>query len=140
MNRNLKAVIATAILSVSLSAIAQTTDQTAQQPSATPQTNHKDPADPSKGQDLVNPATSKDTSPTAVGHDKSSGNNLTPKANPSAMSMGARPDFKMLDTKNHGYVMAPEVKDPWLKDNFTKCDADKDGKLTKDEYGICSKQ
>ena len=140
MNRNLKALITMALLSISLTGVAQTTDQAAQ-PSTTPQTNHKDPADPSKGQDLVSPATSTDTAPTAVGHDKSTGNNLTPKSNSSAMStMGHHPDFQKLDTRNRGYVMASEVKDPWLKDNFTKCDADKDGKVTKEEYGICPRQ
>ena len=137
MNRNLKALITTALFSLALTAVAQTTDPAAQ-PSATPQTNHKDPADPSKGQDLVNPATSTDTSPTAIGQDKSTGNNLTPKANSSAMSMAAHPDFQMLDPKNRGYVMASDVKDPWLKGNFSKCDADKDGKVTKEEYGMCS--
>ncbi len=76
-----------------------------------------------------------------MGHDKSTGNNLTPKSNSSAMSMmGHHPDFQSLDTKNHGYVMAPEVKDAWLKDNFAKCDADKDGRLTKQEYAVCAMQ
>jgi hypothetical protein len=135
VNRNLKAFVTMTLLSIAVAGVAQTTDQSAQ-PSATPQTNHKDPADPSKGQDLVNPATSKDTSPTAVGHDKSTGNNLTPKA----MSMTGHPDFQKLDTMNHGYVVASEVKDPWVKSNFSRCDADKDGKLTKEEYGMCSAQ
>jgi len=139
MKRNLKVLFTTTLLSISVAGFAQTTDQSAQ-PSSTPQTNHKDPSDPSKGQDLVNPATSKDTAPTAVGHDKSTGNNLTPKANGSMMSMTAPPDFTTLDKKNHGYVMASEVSNPWVKENFVKCDADKDGKLTKDEYAVCSKQ
>ena len=53
---------------------------------------------------------------------------------------GARPDFATIDTKNHGYVLAAEVQDPWLKDNFSKCDTDGDGKVTRDEYGICVKK
>ncbi|MET0231427.1 MAG: hypothetical protein ABW186_10890 [Rhodanobacteraceae bacterium] len=138
MNSNLKALITAALLSVSLGAAAQATDQ-ATQPSTTPQTNHKDPADPSKGQDLVNPATSKDTNPTTVGQDKSSGNNLVqPKTK--SMTMGMKPDFRTIDTKNHGYVMASEANTPWLKENFAKCDADGDGKVTKSEYETCSKQ
>jgi hypothetical protein len=140
MNRNLKALITMALFSISLTGVAQTTDQNAQ-PSTTPQTNHKDPADASKGQDLVNPATSKDTNPPTVGQDKSSGNNLVdPKMKSSQMSMGARPDFKTIDKKNHGYVMATEASNPWLKANFAKCDADGDGKVTKSEYDTCSKQ
>ena len=144
MNRNLKALITMALLSIAVTGVAQTTDQSAQ-PSTTPQTNHKDPADPSKGQDLVNPATSKDTNPTTVGQDKSSGNNLVdPKMkgqmSTGQMSTGMRPDFKTIDTKNHGYVMASEASNPWLKANFKKCDADGDGKVTKSEYDTCSKQ
>ena len=139
MGRQLKTLLVLACISAAATGFAQTTDQTAQ-PSSTPQTNQKDPADKSKGQDLVNPATSKDTSPTAIGQDKKSGNNLTPKANASSMSMSQRPDFKVIDTKNRGYVMASEVGNPWLKENFAKCDTDGDGKVTRDEYGICSKQ
>lgn len=139
MNRMFKSSVIVALLSLSITSFAQTTDQSAQT-SSTPQTNQKDPADKSKGQDLVNPATSKDTQPTAVGQDKNSGNDLTPKAGASSMSMNQRPDFKVIDTKNHGYVMASEVSNPWLKENFSKCDTDGDGKVTKEEYGACAKQ
>lgn len=133
MNRSLTALIAMTLLSISLTGVSQTTDQSAA-PSATPQTNHKDPADPSKGQDLVNPTTSKDTNPTTVGQDKSAGNNLV-----QAKAMGSRPDFTTIDTKNHGYVLASEASNPWLKQNFTKCDMDSDGKVTKAEYEMCVK-
>jgi hypothetical protein len=139
MNRNIKTLITMALLSISLTGVAQTTDQPAQ-PSTTPQTNHKDPADPSKGQDLVNPATSKDTNPATVGQDKSSGNNLVDPKMKSQMATGMRPDFKTIDKKNHGYVMASEASNPWLKENFAKCDADGNGKVTKSEYETCSKQ
>ena len=54
--------------------------------------------------------------------------------------MSARPDFKTIDMKNHGYVLASEVRNSWLKQNFSKCDTDGDGKVTTAEYGICSKQ
>lgn len=139
MYRTSKAFVTTAFMAMAITAFAQSGDQSAQ-PSTTPQTNHKDPADPSKGQDLVNPATSSNTNPATVGQDKSTGNNLVqPKAG-GQMAMGARPDFKMIDTKNRGYVMASEANNPWLKQNFTKCDTDSDGKVTKAEYEMCAKQ
>ena len=139
MNTVLKTLITGAFMASAVTSFAQSTDQTAQ-PAANPQTNQKDPADQSKGQDLVSPATPKDTNPATVGQDKSSGNNLVDPKMKGQMTMGARPDFKMVDTKNHGYVLASEVNTPWLKQNFAKCDADSDGKVTKAEYEMCVKQ
>jgi hypothetical protein len=139
MSLALKTLLASALLASSIAGYAQSTDQTAQ-PATNPQTNQKDPADPSKGQDLVSPATSKDTNPATVGQDKSTGNNLVDPKMKSQMKMASRPDFKTLDTKNHGYVMSSEVNNPWLKENFSKCDSDGDGKLTQAEYRICAKQ
>jgi hypothetical protein len=139
MRTYFKAVITATLMAATVTGFAQSGDQSAQ-PAANPQTNHKDPADKSKGQDLVNPATSTDTNPTTVGQDKSTGNNLVqPKTKP-AMAMGVRPDFKTIDTKNHGYVLASEAGTPWLKQNFAKCDTDGDSKVTKAEYEICAKQ
>lgn len=137
MQRLFIASVATALIAMTVTGFAQSTDQPAQ-PTAE-QTNHKDPADKSKGQDLVNPANAADTNPTTVGQDKSVGNNLV-QPKDKAMGMGMRPDFKTLDMKNHGYVLASDVRDPWLKDNFSKCDTDGDGKVTQAEYGLCSKQ
>lgn len=137
MQRTLNAVIATTLLAVAVTGYAQSTDQPTQ---PTPQTNHKDPADQSKGQDLVNPSTPTDTNPTTVGQDKSAGNNLVQPKDKAKMAMGARPDFKQIDMKNHGYVLASEVRNPWLKQNFSKCDTDGDGKVTQAEYDVCSKQ
>jgi hypothetical protein len=136
MHRNFKVFVATALMATAVSGFAQSTDQPAQ-PTAE-QTNHKDPADTSKGQDLVNPKAT-DTNPTTVGQDKSTGNNLV-QPKDKAMAMGAQPDFKTIDMKNHGYVSASEVRTPWLKDNFSKCDTNGDGKVTQQEYAICSKQ
>ena len=138
MQRNLSVIVATALMVTAATGFAQTADQ-----SATPtdqQTNHKDPADKSKGQDLVNPTTPVETNKTTVGQDKSVGNNLVEPKAKGAMEMDARPDFKTIDMKKHGYVMASDVHNPWLKQNFAKCDADGDGKVTQAEYGVCSKQ
>jgi hypothetical protein len=139
MHSHFKAIIAASLIAMTATAFAQSGDQSAQ-PASNPQTNHKDPADKSKGQDLVNPATPTDSNPATVGQDKSAGNNLVqPKTN-GQMAMGVRPDFKTIDTKNHGYVLASEATTPWLKQNFAKCDADGDGKVTKAEYETCAKQ
>lgn len=139
MHIYLKASIVAGLLGAAVTAHAQSGDQSAQ-PATNPQTNQKDPADQSKGQDLVSPATPKDTNPVTVGQNKSTGNNLVDPKMKGQMTMGARPDFKMIDTKNHGYLLASEVNTPWLKQNFTKCDADSDGKVTKAEYEMCAKQ
>jgi hypothetical protein len=137
MRTHMQALLVAGLIIASIPGVAQTSGAPSTQPATNPQTNQKDPNDPSKGQDLVNPANAKDTTPAAVGQNKSTGNNMM---QPKAMSMTARPDFKMLDTKNHGYVMASEVTNPWLKENFSKCDTDGDGKVTQSEYGICAKQ
>ena len=139
MQRNLTAVIATALMVMAVTGYAQSTDQPAQPTAA--QASQKDPADKSLGQDLVNPDKPvADTNPPTVGQNKTTGNNLVEPKAKGQMGMGARPDFKTIDMKNHGYVLASEVRNPWLKQNFSKCDTDGDGKVTTAEYGICSKQ
>jgi len=136
MHRNFKAFVAIALMATAVTGFAQSTDQPAQPTGE--QTNHKDPADTSKGQDLVNPKAT-DTNPTTVGQDKSTGNNLV-QPKDKTMAMGVQPDFKTIDMKNRGYVLASEVRTPWLKDNFSKCDTNGDGKVTQQEYAICTKQ
>ena len=119
---------------------AQSTDD---QSKSAAQTNQKDPNDPSKGQDLVGQKQPKDASatktPQTTGQNKATGNNLVGE-NKGQMQRSEHPDFKTIDTKNHGYVMASETsRYPWVKQNFSKCDADGDGKLTSEEYAACSK-
>jgi hypothetical protein len=143
MQRNLTAVIATALMAMSITALAQSTDQSAQAAPTAAQENQKDPADPSKGQDLVNPKptdTNPMKSPPTVGHDKAAGNNLVGADNTGQMQMKAPTDFKKIDMKNKGFVVASDVKNPWLKQNFAKCDTNSDGKVTETEYGVCAKQ
>jgi hypothetical protein len=137
MQRKLTAFITAALMVTAITGFAQTTEPTAAQ------ANQKDPADKSQGQDLVNPKptdTNPLKSPPTVGQNKDTGNNLVGAGNTGQMRMSGRPDFKTIDMKNHGYVLASEVRNPWLKQNFSKCDTDGDGKVTQEEYGICSKQ
>ena len=138
MQRNLTIFIATALMLMTATGFAQSTDQTAQPTAA--QASQKDPADKSLGQDLVNPNAPANTNPPTVGQNKTTGNNLVGANKTGQMPMSARPDFKTIDMKNHGYVLASEVRNSWLKQNFSKCDTDGDGKVTTAEYGICSKQ
>ena len=139
-----------ALLAVSFLASAQTPppEETAPPPTAA-QENQKDPSDPSKGQDLVGdkeptpPSAVK--SPPTTGQDKSAGNNLVGdnkgQMQNSQGMMSGHPSFEMLDVKKQGYLMAGDVaKQPWLKTNFGKCDADSDGRLTPPEYAACAKK
>ena len=47
--------------------------------------------------------------------------------------------FKSLDRGNKGYLNNDDVSgDPFVSQNFSKCDADHDGKLTWDEFKTCT--
>ena len=49
--------------------------------------------------------------------------------------------FATLDRNTKGYLSNDDVSaDPFLTQNWTKCDADHDGKLTIDEYMICTRE
>jgi hypothetical protein len=50
----------------------------------------------------------------------------------------SRPDFDTLDTKKKGTLTADDVKgNKWLAKNFTRCDMDHDGTLSREEYAAC---
>ena len=49
--------------------------------------------------------------------------------------------FATLDRNTKGYLTNDDVSaDPFLTQNWTKCDTDHDGKLTIDEYMICTRE
>jgi hypothetical protein len=117
----------------------------AQTPSAPtdPKASAADPKDASKGQDLVGhpkPAPADPLkSPPTTGQDKTSGNNLVSESNSGQMK-NTNPEFDTLDTKKHGYLLADDVKtNKWVTANFAHCDSDHDGKVSRKEYGACSK-
>jgi len=102
------------------------------------------PADTTKGNNLVGTTPTDQTStPPTAGQDKPSGNDLvSPKADatPSTMKLAsaARPDFNTLDTTKKGALSANDVKgDNWLSANFSRCDSNHDGKLSREEYAAC---
>ena len=48
--------------------------------------------------------------------------------------------FDSLDSNQKGYLSGDDVSaDPFLTQNYAKCDADHDGKLTWEEFRICTK-
>jgi len=82
------------------------------------------------------------STPTTAGQDKSHGNDMV---SPNGTSNGgmkqanaARPDFSTLDTKNKGSLTAADVRNnAWLSKNFSRCDSDHDGTLSRAEYEAC---
>jgi hypothetical protein len=49
------------------------------------------------------------------------------------------PGFDKLDTKKSGTISMSDAKsNPWLSKNFTKCDSNSDGKVSREEYIACS--
>jgi hypothetical protein len=120
---------------------AQTSNPSSDQPSTAPVSTQ---ADTTKGNNLVGttPTDQTSTAPSA-GQDKSSGNDLvSPNGNATHGSMklasAARPDFDSLDVKKTGALTADDAKsNTWLSTNFTRCDTNHDGKLSREEYAAC---
>lgn len=47
-------------------------------------------------------------------------------------------DFKTLDVNNRGYLTADDVaQNRWLASNFSRCDANHDGRLSQQEFANC---
>jgi len=82
------------------------------------------------------------SAPPTAGQDKSHGNDMV---SPNGTSTGgmkqanaSRPDFNTLDTKNKGTLTAADVRsNTWLSKNFSRCDTDHDGTLSRTEYDAC---
>jgi len=54
---------------------------------------------------------------------------------------GQRQYFASLDRNQKGYLNNDDISaDPFLTQNFGKCDADHDGRLTYAEYAICTRE
>jgi cytoskeletal protein RodZ len=76
--------------------------------------------------------------PTAS-HDEVTGRDLpTPSSVPPANAGVSHPDFKTLDVNNRGYLTADDVvQNRWLASNFSRCDANHDGRLSQQEFANC---
>jgi len=54
------------------------------------------------------------------------------------LASAARLDFDTLDPTKKGALSADDVKgNKWLSKNFTRCDSDHDGTLSREEYVAC---
>jgi hypothetical protein len=120
---------------------AQTSSPPSDQPSTAPVSEQ---ADTTKGNNLVGSTpTDQTATPPTAGQDKASGNDLAgPNANathsPIRQASAARPDFNTLDTTKKGALTADDVKgNEWLSKNFTRCDSNHDGTLSREEYAAC---
>lgn len=121
---------------------AQSSNPPSDQPNTTPALSQ---VDTTKGNNLVGTTPTDQTSaPPSAGQDKSSGNDLvSPGGNDGThgsikLAAAARPDFDSLDVKKTGALTADDVKgNTWLRMNFTRCDANHDGKLSSEEYASC---
>ena len=65
--------------------------------------------------------------------------NMPTAARPGTPTAPMAPDFATLDRKGVGYVTLQDVAgNDWLTRNFQTCDTDKDGQVTRAEYGACA--
>jgi hypothetical protein len=105
------------------------------------------PGSTSQGNNLdttsKSPKVDPSSAPPTAGQDKAHGNDMVSPngtANGGAMKQAnaSRPDFSTLDTKNKGSVTAADIRNnAWLSKNFSKCDTDHDGTLSRAEYEAC---
>jgi hypothetical protein len=76
--------------------------------------------------------------PTAS-HDDVTGRSLpTPSTVRAPNAVVSHPDFKTLDVNNRGYLTSDDVtQNRWLATNFSRCDANHDGRLSQQEFANC---
>lgn len=103
--------------------------QTHQNPTAT-DSSQPDPTLVDKGTDPDTPTASHDD---ATGLSAPAPSTVRP---PNAVV--SHPDFKTLDVSNRGYLTSDDVAhDRWLSANFSRCDANHDGRLSQQEFANC---
>jgi len=95
------------------------------------------------GNDLLNgakvPIEDRLATPATTGENKASGNDLV-TGNRNNRETGTHPAWSTLDTHKNGYLTANDLKShKWLRQSFSRCDADHDGHLTQKEYENCIK-
>lgn len=65
--------------------------------------------------------------------------NMPMSARPGSPTSPMAPDFSTLDRKGTGYVTMQDVTgNQWLTQNFSLCDTDKNGQVSRAEYAACS--
>src|SRR5665213_2255782 len=82
----------------------------------------------------VDKATDPDA-PTASHDDVTGKSEAAPSPVQAPNAVVSHPDFKTLDVNNRGYLTADDVKaNKWLTTNFSRCDANHDGRLSQQEF------
>ena len=76
--------------------------------------------------------------PTAS-HDAVTGRDLpAPSSVRPPNAVVSHPDFNTLDVNNRGYLTSDDVAhNRWLASNFSRCDANHDGRLSQQEFANC---
>ena len=65
--------------------------------------------------------------------------NTPPASRPGTPMSPMAPDFATLDHKGVGYLtMKDAAGNDWLSQNFTTCDTDKNGQVSRAEYAACT--
>jgi hypothetical protein len=105
------------------------------------------PGSQPKGNDLdtssKSPKVDPASAPPTAGQNKGTGNNMvapngTSKDADVQQASANRPEFGSLDTQNKGKLTAADVRsNAWLSKNFSRCDTDHDGTLSRSEYNAC---
>jgi hypothetical protein len=131
-----------ALLSVWALAASQTAPRAAEAPGAPGVTSHLETpteSDPSQAASTVaDPETPTAGHDDVTGKDEISADLRSPSSTQVEKASTKHPDFLTLDTNNHGYLSADDVKhNKWLSSNFARCDVDHDGHLTQQEYANC---
>jgi Ca2+-binding EF-hand superfamily protein len=87
------------------------------------------------------PSVNPSSSPTSAGQNRDTGNDMvSPNGTQGTMkqSNATRPDFDTLDKKGKGSLSAADIKgNQWLSKNFSRCDSNHDGTLSREEYNNC---
>jgi hypothetical protein len=117
MNNAITVVAALALAIGTSFVVAQTTPSQPAHPTNTPPNQTPPPTD--------TPMAPRSNMPT-------SGAQMTPSAMP--------PDFSTLDKNGAGFVTQTDIAtNPWMSKNFSMCDADHNGQVTRAEYSTCTK-
>jgi cytoskeletal protein RodZ len=76
--------------------------------------------------------------PTASHDDATGQSTPTPSTVKAPNAVVSHPDFKTLDVNSRGYLTADDVAhNRWLATNFSRCDANHDGRLSQQEFANC---
>jgi hypothetical protein len=95
-------------------------------------------SDPSQTDSSLRDKATDPDEPTASHDDATGQSTPTPSTVRPPNAVVSHPDFKTLDVSNRGYLTADDVAhNKWLSINFSRCDANHDGRLSQQEFANC---